>query len=221
LYQQQLITDEQYQLRKRQINSAIANETIASLKNVATEGSRIQQGLFLFEKLLAVREAFIALQAGASKTAASVPFPANIPLIAGFVAQVAGLISAIKGVAAPKVPKFAGGVIGLDGAGTSTSDSISARLSKGESVMTARATKVFAPVLANMERAVGNTPNFQLGSRRFAGGFIPSPATPALDYEAVIKRTIREVAQIPVVVMEGDMTATQDRVRRIKVKGDL
>lgn len=40
-------------------------------------------------------------------------------------------------VASRPLPKFAKGVIGLQGAGTKTSDSITARLSKGESVMTA------------------------------------------------------------------------------------
>lgn len=43
------------------------------------------------------------------------------------------------------VPGFAGGVIGLQGPGTSTSDSIMARLSRGESVITSRATDFWGP----------------------------------------------------------------------------
>lgn len=102
----------------------------------------------------------------------------------------AGLIFAIlaNGIAAVQTAKvkstntnFAGGVIGLDGPGTGTSDSINANLSKGESVMTAKATTVYAPVLAQMEQAVGNRPNFQLGQKRnFANGIISAGTSPAI-----------------------------------------
>lgn len=76
---------------------------------------------------------------------------------------------------------FADGVIGLQGPGTETSDSISANLSRGESVMTAKATKVYAPVLAQMERNVGNRPNYQLGARRFANGIIAAGNLPPVN----------------------------------------
>lgn len=119
-------------------------------------------------------------------------------------------------------PKFAHGVIGLEGSGTETSDSIEAKLSKGESVMTARATRVFSPVLAAMEQAVGNRPNFGNGSRRFASGLIGQPVgilmpTP----QEIIRQAISEVVSIPVFVSEHDITSTQQRVRMIKTIGDL
>ena len=47
-------------------------------------------------------------------------------------------------------PKFAKGVVALNGPGTETSDSIAAYLSKGESVITAKATKQYAPLLKAM-----------------------------------------------------------------------
>jgi hypothetical protein len=47
-------------------------------------------------------------------------------------------------------PKFAKGVVALEGPGTETSDSIAAYLSKGESVITAKATKKYAPMLEAM-----------------------------------------------------------------------
>jgi len=55
---------------------------------------------------------------------------------------------------------FDSGVIGMGGAGTGTSDSNLARLSKGESVMTAKATSMFAPLLANMERSASGSVNY-------------------------------------------------------------
>jgi hypothetical protein len=123
-----------------------------------------------------------AAVAGAT-TAAAAGGPAAPFLIVGYIASMVGsvigavtqatqLLSSAGEVPAP--PRFATGVIGLDGAGTATSDSIDARLSRGESVMTAKATERFAPVLAQMELAVGNRPNYQLGSRKFATGYIPT-----------------------------------------------
>jgi hypothetical protein len=123
-----------------------------------------------------------AAVAGAT-TAAAAGGPAAPFLIVGYIASMVGsvigavtqatqLLSSAGEVPAP--PRFATGVIGLDGAGTATSDSIDARLSRGESVMTAKATERFAPVLAQMELAVGNRPNFQLGNRKFATGYIPT-----------------------------------------------
>lgn len=50
-------------------------------------------------------------------------------------------------IAAEPIPTFAKGVIGLKGPGSETSDSINARLSRGESVMTAKETREHRDVL--------------------------------------------------------------------------
>ena len=55
-------------------------------------------------------------------------------------ATTAAQIAAIRSQKPPAAPGFAKGVIGLNGQGTETSDSIPAMLSKGESVITARGT---------------------------------------------------------------------------------
>jgi hypothetical protein len=51
-------------------------------------------------------------------------------------------------------PKFAKGVISLDGPGTETSDSIAAYLSRGESVITAERTKQYKPVLEQIQAGI-------------------------------------------------------------------
>ena len=91
---------------------------------------------------------------------------------------------------------FADGVIGLQGPGTETSDSISAQLSKGESVITAKATKVYAPVLAQMEQSVGNRPNFQLGQRRFARGVIAAGNLPAISAGRSAAADLRDLQRV-------------------------
>ena len=62
----------------------------------AAKETAIQLGLFSNKLALKTAEATGDVAAGTAKTAASAPFPANIPLIIGFAAQVFGIISAIK-----------------------------------------------------------------------------------------------------------------------------
>jgi hypothetical protein len=132
-----------------------------------------------FEENKAIQLATAVMQ-GINATLAAYTSGASIPLVGTVTgplfAALAAAFSAVQigMIASKQPPRFATGVIGLDGPGTATSDSIDARLSRGESVMTAKATERFAPVLAQMELAVGNRPNFQLGNRKFATGYIPT-----------------------------------------------
>ena len=156
----------------------IANGLIGFIGDVAEAtgaNAAFAKGLALFQ--IGINTA-VALT-GAILQAQSVPFPANLVAIGtGIGAVLGGIGSAIsilnKSGNPPATPKFATGVIGLDGAGTETSDSIDARLSKGESVLTAKATRKYHRQLAYMEMSVGNKPNYQFGGGMFAGGFIPS-----------------------------------------------
>jgi hypothetical protein len=72
---------------------------------------------------------------------------ANPPAIIAILALAAAQLSII---AATPIPEFAKGVVGLQGAGTETSDSIHAKLSKGESVITAKATRANKDALTAM-----------------------------------------------------------------------
>lgn len=74
---------------------------------------------------------------------------------AATIAAVAQLTSLKGGI--PNAPRFAQGGY-VSGKGTSTSDSIAAWLSNGESVMTAKATQMFAPMLSAMNVAGGGAP---------------------------------------------------------------
>ena len=74
--------------------------------------------------------------------AAAIPFPANIPAIASGITAVGSGIATIMQMSADQPQGFKDGVVGLNGAGSETSDSIPARLSRGESVITAHGTKI-------------------------------------------------------------------------------
>lgn len=116
------------------------------------------KGFAILSKTLALAEIAIntgkAIAAGVAQ-AQSVPFPANIAAIATTVTTIlANIATAINTV---KSAKFATGGL-VTGPGTGTSDSIPAQLSNGESVMTARATSMFAPLLSSFNQMGGGVP---------------------------------------------------------------
>lgn len=162
-------------------------------------------------KVLALAEIAIntgkALAAGIAQ-AQSVPFPANLAAIATTVATIlANIATATKTV---KAAKFAtGGTV--TGEGTSTSDSIPAMLSNGESVMTAAATSMFAPVLSAFNQI---------------GGGVPIQATETANSvageEMLARAFMRGAASLPnPVVSVVDINAGQSRVAQVETLANL
>lgn len=162
-------------------------------------------------KVLALAQ--IAIDTGAAisagiKSSAGVPFPGNLAAIASTIATVlANITMAIKTV---KSAKFATGG-DVVGEGTATSDSIPAMLSNGESVMTARATSMFAPILSAFNQAGGGVPiygqqsgNQAMGedmlAKAFAKGIanMPSPVVSVEEISSVSNR-VRVIENINVI----------------------
>lgn len=129
-----------------------------ALSDLLEEAFEDNRSIAIASKVLALAE--IAINSGVAiaagiKQAMAVKFPANLAAIATTTATIlSGITSAIKTV---KSAKFAGGGI-VTGAGTGTSDSIPARLSNGESVMTAGATSLFSPLLSALNQLGGGVP---------------------------------------------------------------
>lgn len=159
---------------------------IGATAQVAEAFSEHSKGIAKASKFLALAE--IAINTGVAiaagiKQAQSVPFPANLAAIATTVTTIlANVASAIKTV---KSAKFASGGL-VTGPGSETSDSIPARLSNGESVMTASATRMFAPALSAFNQIGGGVPimssaggGAQMGeeylARAVARGFAMAP----------------------------------------------
>lgn len=142
-----------------------------------------------------------ALSAGIA-SASALQFPANLAAIATTVATV--LANVATAISTVKSAKFAeGGKV--VGPGTGTSDSINAQLSNGEYVMTAKATKMFEPMLAAMNAIGSGVPI--ASSRNFSVVQNTQDMTDSFT-EAV--QTIR-----PVVSVE-EITDTQNRVETIQ-----
>lgn len=128
-------------------------------------------------KVLALAEIAIntgkAIAAGVA-SAQSLPYPANLVAIATTVATVlANIATAIKTVKSAKFAK--GGTV--QGAGSTTSDSIQARVSNGESINTAQATSLFSPLLSALNQMGGGvpivsvSPQQQIGEDMLANAF--------------------------------------------------
>lgn len=109
----------------------------------ARETAKIQREIFEKTKQNQKIQAVIDGASGVAKAFASYPYPAAVAISALILAEVGSQIAIIDRQQA----RFAKGVINLKGPGTATSDSIPARLSVGESVMTARETRESGGIL--------------------------------------------------------------------------
>lgn len=140
-------------------------QELESLRNVVGGVSDVIEAFGVKNKALAQASKLIALAeiaihtgvaiSGGIKAAAPLPFPKNLVAIASTIPQIlSGVATAIRTV---KSAKFATGGL-VTGSGSSTSDSIHAQLSNGESVLTANATSMFAPALSAFNQIGGGVP---------------------------------------------------------------
>lgn len=146
------------ELEKQQLaeETALAFGSVAgSIAGMLQTFGEENRELARLSKVIALAQ--IAIETGVAtakgiSAAMSVPFPANLAAIATTVTTIiSGMTSAISTV---KGAKFATGGL-VVGPGTATSDSIPARLSNGESVMNARSTAMFGPLLSSLNQAGG------------------------------------------------------------------
>lgn len=158
---QQEYLDAKEELAQREIEIEQAKFEAASQITGALSGLFEQLGednkaFMILSKTLALAE--VAINTGkaissAVAEAAKGPFgiAKAVSLIATIISNMTTAIGIIKSA------KFADGGL-VEGPGTGTSDSIPAMLSNGESVMTARATSMFAPILSAINVAGGGVP---------------------------------------------------------------
>ncbi len=148
----------QQELEKQQLAMDTASAfgaVVSSVSNMLEAFGKENKELAQLSKVIALAQ--IAIETGVAtakgiSSAVSVPFPANLAAIATTIATViSGMVSAISTV---KGAKFATGGL-VSGPGTGTSDSIHARLSNGESVINARSTSMFGPLLSSLNQAGG------------------------------------------------------------------
>ena len=145
-------------------------------------------------KAIAVVQSTLDTYKGISAALGSAPPPFNFIAAATTAAAGFANVNKIMGTQEPKLNR--GGIIG--GMGTGTSDSVSARLSKGESVINARSTRMFKPILSAINEAGGG--------RSFAAGDGSSGTT---------------LGAIKAFVVADDMTKQQDKLSKIRRKATI
>jgi hypothetical protein len=126
------------------------------------------------------------------------------------IAQIA-LIAAQK---PPPPPKFATGVVGLDGPGNETSDSIPAYLSKGESVITARGTKFAQTNYPGLLEFLNTRNKFADGVVNFSNSPTPS-AIPNVGEQ--VRAALQDLTIVTKVTDIEKAAASRNEVRTVGV----
>lgn len=161
-----------------------------------------------FAKLLAlfnigVNTALAISEAIAGNAARPIKMAAAIAAVLSAIAQAYQVLNQAK---KPVTPKFARGGL-VTGPGTGTSDSIPARLSNGEAVMTARAVVDWGPVLSMM--------NVSSGGNAIPTRHLPEKSSGMRQMEQMFERVMRRLPN-PVVTVR-DINNGQ---RRVKVQDE-
>lgn len=131
-------------------------------------------------------------------------------LVANIATAVATVISTIAtATKSIKSAKFASGGL-VTGPGTGTSDSIPARLSNGESVMTARTTEMFAPILSSFNMMGGGVPIN-----------VTQSSSQALGEDMLARAVARGVQSIRPVVSVEEINSVNNRVQVLENLGNV
>lgn len=123
--------------------------------------------------------------------------------IATILANIASATSIVKSA------KFATGGL-VTGPGTGTSDSIPAQLSNGESVMTARATSMFAPLLSSFNQMGGGVPIN-----------VTQTSSQALGEDMLARAVAKGVQSMRPVVSVEEITSVSNRVKVLENLGNV
>lgn len=205
--------------KKAEIERANAEVAIGALSAVAS----IAGESTVLGKAAAVAAATVQTYLAAQSAYASqlIPGDPSSPVratIAAAVAVAAGLanIAQIVAVQPPEAelsrPSLARGGMVM-GAGTGTSDSIPANLSNGESVINARSTAAFAPLLSAMNEAGGGA--------SFTGGGSQSASAPSNTDSMLSTITNQSQAPIKTYVVASDVSTVQSLNRQIKSRSTI
>ena len=197
----------QQELAKQQLaeDTALAFASVAgSVASMLQTFGEENKELARLSKVIALAQ--IAIETGVAtakgiSSAMAVPFPGNLGAIATTIATImSGITSAISTV---KSAKFATGGL-VNGPGTGTSDSIPARLSNGESVINARSTAMFGPLLSSLNQAGGGV------------AFNPASSGQREGYEFLAAAVASGMKSVDIRVAVDEIATAQDNVNYIK-----
>ena len=171
-----------------------ASKAMGAMRGLVNDESRAA-------KALAIGQTLIETYKGA--TAALAPPPTGAGPLFGPILAAATIAMGLKNIQQirnQKTEMAMGGMVG--GYGSGTSDSVNARLSKGESVINAKSTRMFKPLLSNINQAGGGV--------GFADGGTLDTGSAGMT-TGVVKAF----------VVADEMTNEQDRLTNIRRKASI
>lgn len=207
--------NEKYNLKKQAQNKATSDAErklgvgdlgaaaglIGGMADMEQEGTKKWKQMKIAEARI---NSFVAAQAAFSSMAA-------IPIVGTAMGTIAAMLALHQGqkqvdaINATEIPKMArGGVVG--GHGSGTSDSVNAKLSKGEVVINAKSAKMFRGALSNMNVAGGGV--------GFARGGATTPGEGA-GFNGFSNEPLKAF------VLSDEMTSSQDRASKIKRRSSI
>lgn len=201
----------------------IADNFGSLFETLASEDARYQDyatAMGYLQLLTSTAVSIASAIEGATKAAAATGPAAPFTLaayIGEMVATVVGALAQARSLMqqSKQAPKYAtGGVV--HGAGTGTSDSVTAQVSNGESILTAKATAMFYDQLSAMNVAGGGKPfDKHRGGNRFAtGGVVSTSALMQGRQAQQMADAMREaVAGMQPVVSVREISSVQNRVQ--------
>ncbi len=199
-------------------NMALLSGTASTFDQMATaargfagEQSGIYRAMFAVSKAFAIADSIIKIQQGIAN-AASLPWPTNFAAMASVAAAGASIISNIQAVTGQG---FADGGF-VTGPGGPRSDSIPARLSNGEFVMNAQATRQNRPMLEAMNSGTtmkGGGVNVSI--QNYAGVDMEVQQLSETDVVIIARRTAKQVVREDAPqVISADLTNPNSRTSR-------
>lgn len=192
------ITEAQFTMDSAMASADVVAGYLSMSAGKHVEGTKQWKNLKIAESLIT------GIQSGINAFNSAAQIPIIGPVLAPIAAAAAlGMmqqnISKIKSTPIPEEKLAAGGIVG--GMGTGTSDSVRARLSKGETVINANSSKMFLPLLSQINAAGGGDDFAPTGNtaQQNEGG------------EQVLKAY----------VLADDMSQNQDRLNKIRRRSSL
>ena len=183
-------------------------------RKAAKERYEIAKKEFETQKAFQITQALIGAAQGIIQSFQLGPIAGAIAaIIVG--ATTAAQIAVIRSQKPPAAPGFAGGVVGLNGPGTETSDSIPARLSKGESVITASGTNFAQSNYPGLLEFLNTRNRFATGVINFGSGNVPTVANDSTE------RLISAISGISPVVKVTDINKKQSDYSEVRVNGTI
>lgn len=212
------LIDEQAAKEQQAIDESNLSEEQKAAKTKELQKKTAKEKYEIELKAFNANKAIQAVQATIAGALAIVQALAQLGPIAGAIAAVGiGITTAVQvgtilAAKPPAPPAFAEGGL-IKGAGTGKSDSIPAMVSNGESVINARSTAAFAPLLSQI--------NEWGGGRKFAMGGIVSPSS----FNQLAESNARgqsfnvinnRIDRLKVIQVEADVSRSQMRVGNIE-----